>query len=141
MTDTPTRVKGAEIRSEQAHEARRAAAILVEAGMASAAAAVLRIAAEKSLAPDAFQQQALYRHSYLVTVLSGSSREFTNLHEIADAIRDGDCTGMFELHAMEGLDVEEAREACHAVGSDPGFFLHLAETTQHDTARTAECAR
>lgn len=123
--NTPAGLNGATIRHEQAHAAREAAQILLNAGFNSVAAMVLRLAREKELPPGQCEQRQFFRDTYLVTVVRDEPHALDDLEAIAEAITTGGFTGQHSLVCTEALDRQQLREACQAVGSDPAFFGEL----------------
>lgn len=120
---------------KQIERAQLAAQVLDEADMPFAMQLVQRSIAELQSQVEALEagrespdRALVYRHTYVVTVLTENPTEFTDLATIASEIYDGGSTGTWVCQSIEGItDIEQAREAVCAVGSEPSFFRQLAE--------------
>lgn len=98
----------------------RAAGDLELAGVLSRAANEVR--------PEPPQGPALWRETYLVTVLSFEPpHEFADLASIHREITNGACTGSLAQLVVEPLDREAALRAVEEIGSDAAVFGNLIE--------------
>ena len=99
---------------------------------------VQRVAAEAAAIRSdtaAAEQPALWRQTYVVTVLTDGDQpvEFGSLQDIHCGITSGDFTGTWGALTCEPLQHDSAVQAVRDVGSDPGFF-GLSEAEDEEPA-------